>query len=92
MPASDIFQHRMIVLFQDLAKMVKVYIDDLLGTTKGSFTDHMRLIDEVLTRLEEMGMQVNPTKSYWERTEVKYFGFIIVLIGSTRSHARSKQF
>ena len=41
----------------------------------------MRTVDEVLRRLEEYGMQVNPLKSFWAQDQVEYLGFLITRDG-----------
>ena len=60
-------------LFRDL-DFVREYIDDLLVTTTGSFEDHLKKLDQVLTRLRKAGLKCNAIKSSFCRTEVEYLG------------------
>ena len=63
----DIFQEKMNKLFADL-EVVKVYIDDLLIITKGSWQDHLDKLEIVLQRLQEAGLKVNMGKSFFGQT------------------------
>lgn len=72
--SPDIFQERMAKLFGDLP-WVKVYIDDLLIFSDGSYKDHMRKVDKVLERLKSKNLAVNALKSFWAVREVDYLGF-----------------
>jgi hypothetical protein len=58
-PATDIFQERMSSLFYDLQQIV-VYMDDLKALGFLDFDDHLKLLNEVLSRLLHAGFQVNP--------------------------------
>ena len=49
-------------LFIGLDK-VRVYIDDLLHVTKGSWTEHLSILEEMFTRLQKAGLKVNARKS-----------------------------
>ena len=78
--ASDIFQSSMNGLFIDMEEVV-VYLDDILIIGAGSYEDHLATISEVLRRLEEMGLQVNPEKRIWAKLEVEYLGFLVTREG-----------
>ena len=67
--SPDIFQEKMSTLMQDL-EFVRAYIDDLLILTKGSWTDHVAKVDEVLTRLRKAGL-----KSFFGKAELEYLGY-----------------
>ena len=60
--APDIFQEKMNELFIDI-ECVQAYIDDLLITSKGSFEEHLKHIEIVLTRLQAAGLKVCMSKS-----------------------------
>ena len=60
--ASDIFQAEMGTLFVDMENVL-VYIDDILVIGTNTFEEHIKTVHEVLKRLEDQGMQVNPLKS-----------------------------
>ena len=74
--SSDVFQEALGNLFLD-TKFVQVYLDDIIIIGNSSFKEHMGQVEEVLSRLSKMGLQVNPRKSFWARDEVEYLGFII---------------
>ena len=48
--STDIFQEKMSELFIGL-ETVRVYIDDLLHVVKGSWTEHLSILEEMFTRL-----------------------------------------
>ena len=52
--APDIFQAIMTEILGDL-DFVRVYIDDILIISNGTFQDHMQKLQQVLRRLEERG-------------------------------------
>ena len=60
--SPNIFQEEMSELFIGLDK-VRVYIDDLLHVTKGSWTEHLSILEEIFTRLQKAGIKVNASKS-----------------------------
>ena len=59
--SPDIFQEKMSELFVVL-DTVHVYIDDLLHVTKGSWTEHLTVLEEIFTRLQKAGLKVNASK------------------------------
>ena len=61
-------------LFCDMPNM-KVYIDDLLIFSNGSYEDHLATVKEALDRLHQKNMAVNAEKSFWAVREVDYLGF-----------------
>ena len=56
--SPDIFQENMSELFVSLDTL-RVYIDDLLHVTKGSWTEHITVLKEMFTRLQKDGIKVN---------------------------------
>ena len=56
---------------------VLVYIDDILVITKGTYQDHLKVVELTLTKLEKVGMQLNVDKSFFATHEVDYLGYII---------------
>ena len=53
---------------------VRVYIDDLLHVTKGSWTEHLTILEEMFTRLQKAGLKVNASKSYFGAHTFDYLG------------------
>ena len=53
------------------------YIDDVgvFGAPKGSFTDHLVVLDKVLSRLQDANFTINPLKSEWAVQETDFLGF-----------------
>lgn len=78
--APDVFQEKMNNLFNEL-EYVKVYIDDLLVISAGSFDDHLEKLGVVLNRLHEKGFQVNAAKSNFCALEVDYLGYTLTRDG-----------
>ena len=72
--SPDIFQEKMAKLFGDLP-WIKVYLDDLLIFSNGSYKDHLKKVDQALARLKSKNLAVNALKSYWAVREVDYLGF-----------------
>ena len=78
--SPDIFQEKMSELMSDL-EFVRVYIDDLLTLTKGTFEDHLEKLDEVLRRVKDAGLKVNAKKSFFGRQELEYLGYWVTREG-----------
>jgi Reverse transcriptase (RNA-dependent DNA polymerase) len=55
--APDIFQSIMMEILGDL-EFVRVYMDDILIISNGTFTEHMPKLEQVLKRLEDKGFRV----------------------------------
>ena len=74
MPATDIFQSRMVDIF---AAMIEdepdPYIGDILQCQGANFEEHLAGLDEILRRLKEAGMQVNLNKSSLCAEEVEFW-------------------
>lgn len=52
------------------------YLDDLVLVSK-TFSEHMLLLKQVFKRLQDAGLQINPEKCQFCRTELKYLGHVI---------------
>ena len=57
--SPDIFHEKMSELFIGL-DTVRVYIDNLLHVTKGSWTEHLFILEEMFTRLQKAGIYQSP--------------------------------
>ena len=60
----------------DLEK-VFVYMDDIIIIGDGTFEIHMKDLKEVLERLVDKGLHINPDKSIWAKDQVEYLGFLL---------------
>ena len=78
--SPDIFQEKMSELFIGL-DTVRVYIDDLLHVTKGSWTEHLSVLEEMFTRLQKAGIKVNARKSCFGAHKFEYLGYHVTREG-----------
>ena len=62
-------------------EFVKTYLDDLLCITQASLEDHLDKLREVLTRLQEAGLNVNAQKSKFCAKETEYLGYMLTTDG-----------
>ena len=76
----DIFQEKMNELFIGM-EFVRVYLDDLLILTTSTWEDHLKKLERVLRKVQEVGLQVNAHKSYFGRSEIEYLGFWVTREG-----------
>ena len=72
--SPDIFQERMAKLFADVP-YIKVYLDNLLIFSNGTYEDHLAKVKLALDRLKSKNLAVNALKSFWAVEEVDYLGF-----------------
>ena len=56
-------------------KFVRVYIDDILILSNGTYEDHMDKLNQVLTRIEERGFRANVHKHSFPRANLDYLGY-----------------
>ena len=56
---------------------VRVYIDELLYVTKGSWKEHLYVLKEMFTRLQKAGIKVNTSKSCFGSHKFEYLGYHI---------------
>jgi hypothetical protein len=72
--SPDVMQSKMTQLFNDCSH-IKVYMDDILLFTKGTYGEHLNQVDEALERLRSKNMAINALKSFWAVDKVDYSGF-----------------
>jgi len=71
----------MSTLVHDLEN-VRAYFDDLLALGTGTWEEHLVQLEEVLTRLQKAGLNVNTKKSFFGRHELGYIGYWITREGA----------
>ncbi len=76
MPASDLFQSRMVHMFADMNKRhLFLYIDDILHFKGTTFEEHIAILDEILQLIGKSRLQVSAKKSRFCQESVKYLEF-----------------
>ena len=60
---------------------VRVYIDDLLHVTKGSWTEHLSILEDMFTRLHKAGLKVNSSKYCFGAHKFDYLGYHVTREG-----------
>ena len=78
--SPDIFQEKMSELFVGL-ETVRLYIDDILHVTKGSCKKHLSIFEEMFTRLQKAGLEVNASKSCFGVHKFDYLGYHVTREG-----------
>ena len=53
------------------------YIDNLLVITKGSHDDHLDELEQVFIQLQDVGLKVNASKSFFYMQEKEYLGYLL---------------
>lgn len=78
--APDIFQEKIGSLVDHL-EYARVYLDDLLVLTNGSFDDHLSKLGKVLELLSQAGLKCNADKCSFGAKEVEYLGYLLTWDG-----------
>ncbi len=82
MPASDLFQVRMVHIFAPMKSLRPfLYIDDVLHFKGTTFEEHLNILDEILRRIGKAGLQVSTEKSRFCQECVEYLGFLLKRTG-----------
>ena len=72
--STDIFQEKMSEIFVGI-DTVRVYTGELLHVTTGSWTEHLTVLEEMLTCLQKVGLKVNAIKSSFGALKIDYLGY-----------------
>jgi hypothetical protein len=78
--SPDIFQNIMQQILGNL-EFARVYLDDILITSPGTYEHHMYKVDMVLQRLADAAFRANIKKPFFTRSQLDYLGFWITRIG-----------
>ena len=74
--APATFQRAMDGVLSDMT-CADAYIDDIVVKTQGEWEDHIRDLDEVLTRLGEVGLTAKLAKCAFGRRQVDFLGHVV---------------
>jgi hypothetical protein len=81
-PATDIFQSRMVSIFADMGSEKPVpYINDIIHLKGETFILHLNILDNVFQCLEKAGMQDNADKSKFFSQALEFLGFTLTPTG-----------
>ena len=80
--SPDVFQECMSDLMAGL-EFCRVYIDDLLTISKGSWQQHLEQLEQIFNRLQTAGFKVNAEKSFFDRPELEYLGYWVTTLSVT---------
>lgn len=84
------FQRMMSSTMSDLAfKILLVYLDDLL-IYSSNFEDHLERLETVLSRLQQVGLKVNPKKCTFAQKSVEYLGHTVSADGIAASKEKTR--
>ena len=61
--APDIFQSKINELLGDIEE-VRAYMDDVLMITKGSFKQHLTVLEKIFEQCIKANLKINPLKSF----------------------------
>jgi len=64
---------------------VAVYIDDVLIFSR-TISEHLSHLQAVISRIEEAGLKLKPSKCYFARQEVEYLGHLVTPEGLKTNH------
>ena len=78
--SPEIFKKKISELFIRL-DTARVYINDLLHVTKGSWTEHLNVLEDIFTRLQKAGLKVNASKSCFCAHKFDYLGYHVICDG-----------
>ena len=78
--SPDISQEIMESIFADMRDTTDVYIDDI-GVFSNSWQEHLKILRQVLKRLDTNGFTVNPLKCEWALKETDWLGYWLTPIG-----------
>jgi Reverse transcriptase (RNA-dependent DNA polymerase) len=77
--SPDIFQSKISQLMVGL-EFVIAYLDDMLIETKGSYTEHLQRLEQVLVKLDKASLRINIEKCTFDSQEFEYLGYLVTTI------------
>lgn len=84
MEAPAEFKKRILHVFNDLIRENKllIYIDDLLIALV-NIEENLKILEKVLIRLKEYGLELNLSKCSFIKKEIEYLGYLVSEDGNT---------
>ena len=89
--SPDIFQENMSELFVGI-DTVRFYIDYLLYIAKGSWAEHLTVLEEMFTHLQKAGLKVNASRFCFGAHKFDYLGYHVTRDGVMPYQRNSRQF
>jgi len=75
--ATSTFTRTMSLVFKELGdKFLKVFVDDL-NVHNENWTDHLRHLEVVLSKLREVNLKVNPGKCCFVAESIVFLGYVV---------------
>jgi hypothetical protein len=75
--ATSIFTRTMSLVFKELGdKFLKVFVDDL-NVHNENWTDHLRHLEAVLSKLREVNLKLNPGKCCFAAKSIVFLGYVV---------------
>jgi hypothetical protein len=78
--SPDIFQRIVYELLGDIPN-IKVYLDDILITSNGTFEEHAAIMEKVRDILQKANFRANLRKCYFGESKIDYLGYDITRDG-----------
>jgi hypothetical protein len=78
--SPDIFERIMYELLGYIPNK-KVYLDDILITSNGTFEEHAAIVEQVLDSLQQANFRANLRKCYFGEAKIDYLGYKITTDG-----------
>jgi hypothetical protein len=76
----DVFQRIMYKLLGDTPN-IKVYLDDIIITSNGTFEEHAAIMEKILERLQKANFRANLRKCHFGESKIDYLGYEITRDG-----------
>ena len=74
--APAVFQELMQTIFREDSLYCSPYIDDLI-IFSSCWSDHVKHVRKVLTKLQEAGLTANPAKCRWGGNKMEFLGHLV---------------
>ena len=79
--SSDIYQYKVDGHLENIPNCVAIVDDIIIYRFKDDGSDHDQTVKMVMEKARQVGMQFNPTKCKFRKTQVKFFGLLLTRDG-----------